>query len=391
WSRLIPDGRGSVNPLGLEHYNNFIDELLSHGIQPHVTLHHFDLPQGLHDEYGGWLDRKIVKDFTAYADVCFRHFGDRVKFWTTINEVNAFSIGGYSNGITAPGRCSPSIMPGCIGNSSTEPYVVAHNILLAHSATWRLYRNKYKATQKGFVGYSILGIWFLPFSDSEDDIAASRRAKDFIIGWVLNPLVFGKYPESVSNRAKGRIPVISKYESEQIKGSFDFLGLNHYTTLLIENDNSTRDIDKWDFDADVSTTQSFPGLDDDRVPTNGFPLVPSGFVSLLEYLKDSYGNPPIYIQENGQMTRRNRTLNDVGRVTYLQSYIGAMLDAMRNGSDVRGYMTWSFLDCLELFDGFESGYGLYYVDLDDDLKRHPKTSVKWYTDFLSGNNISENG
>ncbi|KAL2945385.1 Beta-glucosidase 11, partial [Bienertia sinuspersici] len=170
WSRLIPDGRGPVNPKGVEYYNNLINELVSHGIEPHATLMHLDTPQALEDEYGGFLNQRIVyillfpmiltilyssdidimhiaysEDFTAYADVCFREFGDRVKYWTSINEANIFVMGGYDGGNSPPGRCSFPFGQFCIdGNSTTEPYIVAHNVLLAHASATRLYREKYK-------------------------------------------------------------------------------------------------------------------------------------------------------------------------------------------------------------------------------------------------------
>ncbi|GLT53492.1 hypothetical protein SLA2020_267580 [Shorea laevis] len=145
WSRLIPNGRGPINPKGLQYYNNLINELISNGIQPHVTLHHSDLPQALEDEYGGWVNRKIVKDFTAYADVCFRKFGDRVSHWTTVNEANVFVIGGYDGGYLPPQHCSSPFGVNCTrGNSSTEPYLAAHHILLAHASASILYKEKYQ-------------------------------------------------------------------------------------------------------------------------------------------------------------------------------------------------------------------------------------------------------
>ncbi|KAL7186716.1 hypothetical protein ACSBR2_028444 [Camellia fascicularis] len=144
WLRLIPNGRGPVNPKGLEYYNNLINELVKHGIQPHATMH-IDVPQVLEDEYGGWLSRKMVGDFIAYAEVCFREFGDRVLHWTTVNEGNVFVIGGYDIGGIPPQRCSAPFGINCSkGNSSTEPYIAAHHILLAHSSAARLYKQKYQ-------------------------------------------------------------------------------------------------------------------------------------------------------------------------------------------------------------------------------------------------------
>ncbi|KAH9297383.1 hypothetical protein KI387_029065, partial [Taxus chinensis] len=144
WSRIFPKGRGMVNKKGVAYYNNLIDELLKYGIQPFVTIYHWDLPQALHDEYGGFVSDKIVKDFTAYADTCFEAFGDRVKKWVTINELLSMSLYGYSTGTHAPGRCSKSVGNCTAGNSATEPYMVAHHLLLAHAATVKLYRDKYQ-------------------------------------------------------------------------------------------------------------------------------------------------------------------------------------------------------------------------------------------------------
>ncbi|KAM0906034.1 hypothetical protein ACQ4PT_017007 [Festuca glaucescens] len=159
WPRLIPDGRGAVNPKGLEYYNNLIDELLKHGIQPHTTIYHFDLPQALQDEYNGLLSPRVIEDFTAFADVCFRSFGDRVKHWTTVNEPNMEPLGGYDMGTLPPRRCSsPFGFPGntCAeGNSTTEPYVVAHHLLLAHASMVSLYRRKYQAVQGGRIGLTL--------------------------------------------------------------------------------------------------------------------------------------------------------------------------------------------------------------------------------------------
>ncbi|CAN6987268.1 unnamed protein product [Brassica oleracea var. botrytis] len=186
WSRLIPNGRGPVNPKGLQFYKNFIKELVAYGIEPHVTLFHYDHPQYLEDEYGGWINSRIMyaNNFTAYADVCFREFGNHVKFWTTINEANIFTTGGYNDVVTPPGRCSSSPGRNCSsGNSSTEPYiVVGHNLLLAHASASRLYMQKYKEMQGGCVGFSIFTIGFTPSTSYKDDEIAVQRAKDFFFG-----------------------------------------------------------------------------------------------------------------------------------------------------------------------------------------------------------------
>ncbi|XP_060178698.1 beta-glucosidase 11-like [Lycium barbarum] len=381
WSRLIPGGTGPVNPKGLQFYNNYIDELISHGIQPHVTLFHSDLPQALEDEYGGWLSRKIVKDFTAYAEVCFKEFGDRVMYWTTINEANVYAIGGYDNGFTPPGRCSPPFGVNCSrGNSSTEPYMAVHNMLLAHSSAMKLYRRNYKSTQHGFVGFNIYSMWCVPYTNASADVIAAQRANEFFIGWIMNPFIFGDYPSIMKKAAGKRIPTFTKYEAKLVKGSVDFIGLNHYTTVSVKGRPSSIEKHSKDFNADMEADFSLAVLAADQ-----YPVIPSGLYELLEYLKEAYGNLPIYIQENGQKSLRNGTLNDMPRIEYLHAYIGSILDAVRNGSNTRGYFVWSFLDGLELLGGYVPSYGLYYVDLDDkELRRYPKHSAYWYANFLKG-------
>nr|XP_019706265.1 beta-glucosidase 22 isoform X3 [Elaeis guineensis] len=387
WSRLLPNGRGAVNPKGLEFYNNLINELIKHGIQPHVTLYHLDLPQVLEDEYGGWLSPKIVDDFTAYADVCFREFGDRVSHWTTIIEPNIMAIGGYDNGMFPPNRCSYPFGINCTaGNSSVEPYTVAHHALLAHASVVTLYRTKYQAMQNGWIGLNVYSLWAYPFTNSTADVQAAQRSLDFMIGWIINPLVFGDYPEVMKENAGSRLPSFNKHQSKQVKGSFDFIGLNHYfSTFVIDNSNSSS-TGLRDFNADMFAkfTES-----KNMTPTGQFvpvnaPTDPQGLQYMLEYLKEAYGNPPIYIQENGYgLGIFNDTINDTARIDFLSGFIGSTLDAVRNGSDVRGYFVWSFLDVFELLAGYWSRFGLYHVDFDDEKReRVPKLSAFWYSDFL---------
>lgn len=385
WTRLIPNGRGPINPKGLNYYNSLINELLTHGIQPHVTLCHDDLPQVLEDDYGGWLSQKIIKDFTAYADVCFKEFGDRVLYWTTVNEANVFTLGGYDLGFSPPGHCSPpfGIRPCSRGNSSTEPYIAAHNILLTHSSVVRLYKRKYKSTQHGFVGLNLFAYRFIPHTNTTADEAATLRAYDFYLGWFTSPLIFGDYPVTMKRRVGSRMPTFTIQQSKQVKGTIDFIGLNHYNTLSVKDWPGALERDLRDFTTDSGAQIVFEHAGDTR--KGEFPVTQPGLRAVLEHIKNTCGNLPIYIHENGQMTPRNATLNDTSRVEYLHVYIRNLLDAVRNGSNVRGYFSWSFLDGLELLDGYESGFGLYYVDLDDkNLTRYPKLSQHWYSNFLKG-------
>ncbi|KAF3455230.1 hypothetical protein FNV43_RR05678 [Rhamnella rubrinervis] len=376
WSRLIPNGRGPVNPKGLEYYNNLINELVIHGIQPHITLHHSNFPQALENKYGGWVSPQMVKDFTAFADVCFREFGDRVKHWTTMNELNVFVILGYDAGFAPPCRCSPTFGVHCLeGNSSTEPYIAIHHMLLAHASAFRLYEKKYKVKQHGFIGINIYSVGFSPLTESTKDEIATQRANDFFLGWILDPLIFGDYPNIMKTKAGSRIPTFTSIESKKIKGAFDFIGLNYYMSAYITDLSISLKLESRDFFTDAAimfACMNFFYL------FIFFPLMPYGLVGVLEYIKQHYGNPAIYIHENGQRSQRNSSLEDWSRVSYLNAYIGSLLDAIRNGSDVRGYFQWSFLDVFELTDGYGSSFGLYYVDLEDsNLRRIPKLSASW--------------
>nr|XP_023882289.1 beta-glucosidase 11-like isoform X1 [Quercus suber] len=391
WSRLIPNGRGPVNPKGLQYYNNLINELSSNGIQPHVTLHHSDFPQALEDKYGGWLSREMVKDFTAYADVCFRNFGDRVLHWTTMNEANVFVIAGYESGVTPPEHCSPPFGINCTrGNSSTEPYLATHHILLAHASAARLYKEKYQDQQHGFIGINLLAFWILPLTNKTEDVIAAQRAMDFLIGCrYAYPLVYGDYPDVMKKNLGSRLPAFTNFESNLVKGSFDFLGLNYYAMLYIKDDSSKLNMEVRDFNADMAI--ELTAIPND-ISVNKFSTAPWGLQELLEYFKQAYGNPPIYIHENGHQTPHNSSLEDEPRVNYLHGHIGALLDALRNGSNTRGYFQWSFLDLFELLGGFESSFGLYYVDVDDpDLKRQPKLSAQWYSHFLKTKGAGSDG
>ncbi|KQJ99857.1 beta-glucosidase 2 isoform X2 [Brachypodium distachyon] len=390
WSRLIPNGRGAVNPKGLKYYNNIINELVKHGIQIHITLHHIDLPQILEDEYGGWLSPRIIEDFTAYAGVCFREFGDRVKYWTTVNEPNIGAIAAYGSGQLPPGRCSdPFGITKCTaGNSSIEPYIAVHTTLLAHTSVVKLYREKYKAEQKGVVGINIYSYWSYPFTNSTVDLEASQRSKDFMFGWILEPLVSGDYPEVMKKNVGSRLPSFTKIQSGLIKNSFDFIGINHYFSVYVND----RPIERGarDFNGDMSVYYRVSRTDPPAgqgAPTN-VPSDPKGLQLVLEYLKETYGNPPVYVHENG-VGSPNDSLNDTDRVVYLSSYMGSTLDAIRNGVNVRGYFAWAFMDLFELLAGYQSKYGLYHIDFDDMRRpRQARLSARWYSGFLKKNGSS---
>ncbi|KAL2945378.1 Beta-glucosidase 22 [Bienertia sinuspersici] len=301
WSRLIPDGRGSINPKGLRYYNNLINELITHGIEPHVTLSHTDIPQILEDE----------DDFTAYVDVCFREFGDRVRYWTTFNEANIFVFGGYDVGITPPSRCSSPFGLNCTkGNSTIEPYVVAHHLLLAHGSVAKLYKEKYQTNQEMF----------------------------------MHPLTYGDYPQIMKKTAGSRIPVFTKNQSNMLKGSYDFIGVNYYSIMITKDNSNILSKEPRDFYGDMAVQWIY--LNSSAPPPSEQDIFPSD---------QAWG---------------------IERV-------------LENGSNTKGYFIWSLLDVYELLYSFNYTFGLYYVDYNDpNLGRHPKLSQEWYSAFLKGQNVT---
>ncbi|XP_056865034.1 beta-glucosidase 3 isoform X2 [Raphanus sativus] len=316
--------------------------------------------------------------FTAYADVCFREFGNHVKFWTTINEANIYTLGSYNDGLLPPGHCS-SRSRCSSGNSSTEPYIVGHNLLLAHASASRLYKQKYKDIQGGSVGFSVFTIGFAPTSSKNDEIAV-QRAKAFYFGWMLGPLTYGDYPDEMKRIVGSRLPLFTEEESALVKGSSDFLGVIHYLATSVTSVTHVESQREPNFYTDMGISMKFIG----NYTSFDYAIVPWAMEAVLEYIKESYGNPPVYILENGTPMKQN--LQDTPRIEFLHAYIGAVLKSIRKGSDTRGYFVWSFMDLYELLSGYEYSFGLYYVNFSDPRrKRTPKLSAHWYSAFLKDN------
>ncbi|KAJ8760062.1 hypothetical protein K2173_010918 [Erythroxylum novogranatense] len=394
WSRILPNGKlsGGVNREGVTYYNNLINELLANGIQPFVTLFHWDLPLALEDEFGGFLSPYIVEHFRDYAETCFKEFGDRVKHWITLNEPWSYSVMGYATGSLAPGRCSAWQQLNCTGgDSATEPYLVAHNQLLAHASAVQLYKRKYQATQKGVIGITLVTNWFVPYSNAKHNRNAAKRAIDFMFGWFMEPLINGDYPHSMRSLVGRRLPKFSEEQFKSVKGSFDFLGLNYYTANYAAYLPSSNIINaSYVTDSHANLTTARNGIPiGPQAASSWLSVYPRGIRDMLLYIKKTYPNTPvIYITENGIDEFNNSTLTleqaleDNMRIDYYYHHLSYLQRAIQDGVNVKGFFAWSLLDNFEWDSGYTVRFGINFVDYKNGLKRYPKHSAKWFKRFL---------
>ncbi|CAM8965918.1 unnamed protein product [Rhodiola kirilowii] len=388
WSRIFPDGLGTrVNEEGIAYYNNLINALIEKGIQPYVTLYHWDLPLHLHESMGGWLNKDIVKYFAVYAETCFSRFGDRVKNWITLNEPLQTAVNGYDNGIFAPGRRE---------NSRTEPYLVAHHQILAHAASVSIYRKKFM-DQGGCIGLSVDCEWAEPCSENVEDQTAAARRLDYQLGWFLDPIFCGDYPKVMREVLGDRLPEFTLDEKELVRNSTDFVGLNHYTSRFISHGGSEAEENEFYRSQDMTRIEQWKDGDHigERAASFWLYVVPWGIRNVLKYISKRYNNPSIYVTENGMDDEDNDTsplhevLNDDLRVSYFKGYLAAVSQAIKEGVDVRGYFAWSLLDNFEWAQGYTKRFGLVYVDYKNGLTRHPKCSALWFSQLLKGEKVHD--
>ncbi|KAH8101880.1 intracellular family 1 beta glucosidase [Cristinia sonorae] len=375
WTRIIPKGgRGDpVNEAGLKHYRKILEELISRGIIPFVTLYHWDLPQALHDRYGGWLNKaEIIQDFVNYAKVCFDAFGDIVENWITFNEPWIISTLGYNVGVFAPGH-----------KGNTDSWIAGHNLLLAHGHTVKLYRDEFQSWQKGTIGITLDAHWLLPYDDTQASKDAAIRGLDFKLGRFADPIYRGYYPESLKRIVGDRLPAFTEEEIALVHGSSDFFGLNTYTTHLAMDGGNDENM------GFVKTTHTKP--DGSQLGSQSaapwLQTYPPGFRSLLNYLWKTY-EKPIYVTENGFPVKGENDIpvedavHDTDRVEYFAGYTNALLEAVtQDGVDVRGYFGWSLLDNFEWADGYRIRFGVTHVDFKTQ-KRTPKESAAFLTKFF---------
>ena len=363
-----------MNPEGIAFYNRLIDGLLAKGVKPFVTLYHWDLPLTLQLEQDGWLSYRTAEAFARYAKICFEAFGDRVKHWITFNENWCTAVLGYGTGVFAPGR-----------NSRDEPYRAAHNLLLAHGLAVQAYREGHYGGQIGIANNCDFRE---PLTDSAEDHAAAQESLEFFYGWLTDPVVFGEYPAIMRERLGNRLPSFTAEENALLKGSVDFLGLNHYTTHYASRSNQVENrIAAEDGNGGMMADQQVCLSADPEWPVTsmGWFVVPWGFRKMLTWIHRRYAGLPIYVTENGTALADNNVgtaIDDHERVVFIQHYTAAMKQAIaEDGVNVKGYFAWTLMDNFEWCRGYDMRFGLIFCDF-KTLERTPKASYHAYREII---------
>lgn len=365
WSRILPEGTGRVNPVGLAFYDRLVDELLGNGISPMVTLFHWDLPAALEDR-GGWLEREIGDWFADYARVVFGALGDRVPRWATLNEPWVVMDAGYAHGVHPPG----------VRNWDAVP-LVSHNLLRAHALAVQTHR----AEGGGGIGLVVNLEPKCAASERPEDLEATARADAYMNRHYLDPIFLGEYPAELRELFGAGWPRFPQDDFRLIGEPIDFLGINYYTRSVTQ------------------AAPSNPPLRAARVRQEGrihteldWEVYPDGLTDVLSWVRSRYGERPLYITENGAAfadpaTAEGSLVQDPRRVEYLLEHLRAVARARAAGVDVRGYFAWSLLDNFEWAEGYSKRFGLYHVNFDTQ-QRTPKTSAHFYADVIRSSGAS---
>ena len=370
WSRALPEGTGKVNEKGIDFYNALIDELLEQGIEPYITLYHWELPYEIYKR-GGWMNPEIVEWFGQYARLVAERFSDRVKYFFTLNEPQCFVGLGFLQGCHAPGVKAPL----------RDTFEMAHNALKAHGRAVQMLRAYGK--QNVQIGYAPTSGMCYPEKETPKDIEAARKAlfalPDDLSNWTWNvswwsdPVILGKYPEEGMKKYEKYLPVITDEDMKLISQPIDFYGQNIYNGRCIRMGTDGRP-------EEVRRPAGFP-----KTATN-WPVTPEALYWGPKFLYERY-RKPIYITENGMACHdtvsQDGKVHDPNRIDFLARYLKNLKRAAEE-IDIRGYFQWSLMDNFEWDKGYAERFGIIYVDFETQ-ERIWKDSAYWYRDLIHRN------
>ncbi|MBK1880439.1 GH1 family beta-glucosidase [Pelagicoccus mobilis] len=366
WSRIFPNGDSELNEAGAAFYDRLVDELLAAGINPAVTLFHWDLPQALEDKFGGWTSRETSKRLGDFAEWVGKRLGDRVDRFFTINEFFNFTERCYGIGHFAPGRVE----------SRKVMNQTCHNGLLGHGYALAGLRASAPKAQVGLVE-NIKP--FIPVFESEENILAASKAFREENGRYITPIMEGAYPDSYLEAEGEDAPTVEAGDFDIISAPTDFLGMNIYTGDYVTHSDEPKGYEI------IKFHETYPSMSEPWIR-----IVPDSLYWAPRFSAEHWGDRPMYIAESGCSARdfideKGRVM-DIERVLYLRQYLKGLHRATSEGYPVKGYYLWSMMDNFEWCDGYDTRFGMVYVDF-DTLERTPKLSAKFYSETISQNRI----
>lgn len=367
WSRIIPDGVGKLNEKGVKFYSDLIDELLKNGIEPYITLYHWDYPYELHKK-GGWLNPESIEWFTEYAKKVIELYSDRVKYFITFNEPQAFIGQGYVTGMHAPGTVY----------KPKEVFQICHNVLKSHGSAVKAMRKAALSDIK--IGYAPTGVAHFPLTDTPEDIEATRKAfftceglSNYMqsVSWWSDPVILGKYPEDGLRIFKYYLPEITEEDMRLISQPIDFYGQNIYQGRPVKKGENS----------DFEITPLPQGYTKTAAQ---WPVTPQSLYWAPKFLYERY-KLPIFITENGMSAHDVISLDgkvhDPNRIDFFERYLAELEKATDDGVDVEGYFIWTLMDDFEWATGYTDRFGLVYVDFATQ-ERTLKDSAYWYKEWI---------
>ena len=372
WPRVLPSGRGDINPKGLDFYSRLVDALLAANITPYPTLFHWDLPTALHRR-GGWLNRASAEWFAEYTGVVVDRLSDRVRHWMTLNEPQVFIKYGYGDGINAPG----------FRLHLSEQILAAHHALLAHGMAVQTIRARSK--QPAQIGWAPACVVKYPATNSPQDIAAARTAtlgsaqRDlWNNSWFNDPVFRGEYPAHLLEMYGPDVPAFDAADMKTIHQPLDFLGVNIYEGQPVRAASNAAGWEPVERPVGHALTAF------------RWPVEPESLYWGPRFMHERYGLP-VYITENGLSSMdwpsMDGKVHDPQRIDFTRRYLLALRRACADGVDLRGYFHWSFMDNFEWAAGFRERFGLVYVDYTTQ-RRIPKDSALWFKGVIESNGAS---
>ncbi|WP_406280202.1 GH1 family beta-glucosidase [Embleya sp. NBC_00896] len=386
WARVLPAGKGRVNVAGLDFYDRLVDELLAHGVDPYVTLYHWDLPQAIQDA-GGWGARVTASRFADYARLVAARLGDRVRHWTTLNEPWCSAFLGHGSGVHAPGHTDAEL--------SLRAH---HHLLLAHGRGVEALRAELPSGHR--IGITLNPAAVRPASRRPEDLDAARRVDGLANRIFLDPLLRGDYPADVlrDTAAVTDWAFVRAGDLAEIARPIDVLGVNYYTPLLVgggadpttpvrDDGHGASAYSPWPGCADVRFEQT-PGAR----TAMGWGIDPDGLYEVLARVHAQAPGLALMVTENGAAYDDDRVdaagaIADGERIAYLAAHIAAVRRAIADGVDVRGYFVWSLLDNFEWAYGYAKRFGIVHVDFATG-RRTAKRSARWYASMIAGNGVA---